>query len=62
VNTDTREIRDVKDISEEEQKSGKWIPVRRKYIEKQPITDEDFIRIKLAEERRLRRAAKKHLL
>lgn len=59
MNTETREIRNERDISADEKASGKWIPVRRKYVRKQPITDADYARIMAADERRKRRAAKR---
>lgn len=59
MNTETREIRDVTQLSEKERNSGKWIPVRRKYVQKQPINDADYARIMAANERRQRQAAKR---
>ena len=59
MDTETREIRDVSKLSEEEKASGRWVPVRRKYVQKQPITDADFARIIAADERRKRRAGKR---
>lgn len=59
MNTDTREIRDMMELSEQERASGKWIPVARKYVHKQPISDADFARCVAANERRLRRAKKR---
>jgi hypothetical protein len=57
MNIETREIRAAAALTAEEKASGKWIPVRRKYAQKQPITDADFARIIAADERRKRRAA-----
>jgi hypothetical protein len=57
MNTETREIRDVTQLSEKERNSGVWIPVRRKYIQKQLISDADYRRALLAEEKRLRKRA-----
>ena len=59
MNTETREIRDVTELSEQERNSGQWIPVRKKYVQKQPISDADFARIVAANDRRLRRAARR---
>lgn len=59
MNTETREIRDARELSEAERRSGLWIPVRRKYVQKQPISDEDFARCVAAEQRRKRRAEKR---
>lgn len=58
MNIETREIRDASELSEQEKQSGKWIPVAKKYVGKQPISDADFARIIQADERRKRRAAK----
>lgn len=57
MNVETREIRPVAELSDEQKASGKWIPVAKKYVQKQPISDADFARILKANERRLRRAA-----
>lgn len=59
MNIETREIRDVGELSEKERNSGVWIPVRRKYVQKQPVSDADFKRILAAEERRLSRQQKR---
>lgn len=59
MNIETREIRDVMELSEKERNSGVWIPVRRKYVQKQPVSDADFKRILAAEERRLNRQQKR---
>ena len=59
MNIATREIRDVAELTEQEKSSGQWIPVRRKYVQKQPISDADYARIMAAEERRIRRAMKR---
>ena len=56
MNIETREIRDVKDLSDEEKASGKWIPVAKKYVKRQPITDADFARIVKADAKRSRKA------
>jgi hypothetical protein len=59
MNTETREIRDASQLTEQEKASGKWIPVRRKYVQKQPISDADYERIRAAYERRERRDARR---
>jgi hypothetical protein len=59
MNIETREIRDVNDLTEDEKRSGKWIPARRKYAQRQPLSDADFARIVAANDRRLRRARTK---
>lgn len=59
MNTETREIKDADDLTPAERASGKWIPVAKKYVQKQPISDADFARILKADERRKRRAAKR---
>jgi hypothetical protein len=63
MNIETREIRAVSELSDEEKASGKWVPVPRKiakkYVQKQPVTDEDYARIMAADARRKRRAAKR---
>jgi transcription initiation factor IIE alpha subunit len=59
MNIETREIRDLNEITPAERASGKWIPVAKKYVKKQPISDEDYARIMAAEERRIRRALKR---
>jgi hypothetical protein len=57
MNIETREVREISELSEDEKASGKWIPIAKKYIKKQPITDEDFARIARANERMARKAA-----
>jgi hypothetical protein len=59
MNTETREIRDVKELSDKERNSGVWIPVRRKYVNKQPISDADFARIVEANRRRVAKAQRR---
>lgn len=59
MNTETREIRDVSELSEKERVSGVWIPVRRNYVQKQPVSDADYRRILRAEQRRLARQQKR---
>ena len=59
MNIATREVRDVSELTEQEKASGQWIPVRRKYVQKQPISDADYARIMAADERRLRRGEKR---
>lgn len=56
MNIETREIRDMNELTADERESGKWIPVAKKYVQKQPISDDDYARILAAEERRQRRA------
>jgi hypothetical protein len=58
VNIETREIRDERDLTPNEKASGQWIPVRRKYVQKQPVSDADYQRILAAEAKRLRRRAR----
>jgi transcription initiation factor IIE alpha subunit len=59
MNIETREIRDLNEITPAERASGEWIPVAKKYVQKQPISDEDYARIMAANERRTRRALKR---
>ena len=63
MNIETREIRDVSELSDAEKASGQWIPVAKKwgkkYAQKQPVTDADFARMLKADDRRKRRAAKR---
>jgi hypothetical protein len=59
MNIETREIRNQKDITAEEKASGKWVPVARRYVQKQPISDADYARIMADYERRIRRAMRK---
>lgn len=59
MNVETREIKPADELTAAERASGKWIPVAKKYVAKQPISDADFARIMKADERRKRRAAKR---
>jgi hypothetical protein len=59
MNIETREIKDLNDLSPAEKASGKWIPVAKKYVQKQPITDADFARIEKAHARWQHRLAKR---
>lgn len=58
MNIETREIRDENDLTPNEKRSGQWIPVRRKYVQKQPVSDADYQRIMQAEAKRLRKRAR----
>lgn len=61
MNIETGEVRNVADLSDDEKRSGNWIPLcgkmKRKYAQKQPVTDEDRRRIIAAEAKRLRKKA-----
>lgn len=59
MNIETRGIKDVADLTHAERASGKWIPVAKKYVQKQPISDADFARIQKAHDRWQRRLAKR---
>lgn len=59
MNIETREIKDADDLTPAERASGKWIPVAKKYVQKQPISDADFARIQKAHDRWQRRLAKR---
>ncbi|MGJ0510224.1 MAG: hypothetical protein ACR652_24520 [Methylocystis sp.] len=59
MNTDTREVRDLKDITPAEMATGKWVKVPKGYTPKNPATDEDYRRIMAADARRKLRAAKR---
>lgn len=58
MNIETREVRDVEDLTPRELASGKWIELKT-YVPKTPVSDRDYRRILLAEERRLNRAARR---
>ena len=64
MNTETREIRTVDQLTDAEKQSGTWIPIAEKwaekYVQKQPVSDADFRCIVAANERRLRRAESRH--
>lgn len=59
MNIETREIRDLNELTPAQRASGKWIPVAKKYVQKQPISDADFARIQKAHDRWQRRLAKR---
>jgi hypothetical protein len=59
VNIETREIKNADELTEVERASAKWIPIAKKYVKKQPISDADHARILAAHERRMRRAGKR---
>jgi len=59
MNVETREIKNAENLTPAERASGKWIPVAKKYVQKQPISDADFARIQKAHDRWHRRLAKR---
>lgn len=58
MNIATRQIVDENDLTPNQKAAGQWIPVRRKYVQKQPISDADYRRILQAEAKRLRKRAR----
>lgn len=55
MNIETREVRNEAELTPAERRSALWIPLRRKYVPKQPINDADYAEIM---ERHQRRQAK----